>query len=460
MGLAAHSIESNFAQFVSEHETILRRFIISRLRDHLGDVDDVLQDGLLRIWNQFEQWPEDPDEQLRFAGRLMKQASVDMLRKRHGRNLQRRNAESLVFFSFVDDDDDDVDRGPVIDQLHQVIRRMHFAEHQDEGKQVIDAEGRLVAETDVELERRITTLNVMLVALKDVERDVLLAHHPAGENRNGKQVAEQLGITHGQARTHYMDAIAVLKPLIAHALAPELPAEEAAAALDYASGTMTDKRQRGRMKRHLRHCDACRALVEGEHAVVGATAAMLLPLPAVVGFAAKATVAGGAAGMGASTIAASTTGSAGVAAIGGGSGATGTLLAKTLVAAAALSAAASSVAVVEHRSDAPAKRRPAATRATPTSAPTVAATSVTTSAAPRVRPASRPPTGGSTRLHTHKRAQANTKASATPAATQQPQPSSPTTIPTVASSAPRTTAPKAPPPPDKPSSSFSQEFGP
>lgn len=242
----------------------MRAIVARRLLDSPDDVEDALQEGLVRIWREFATFPEDPDRRVAYAGQIVNRASIDLVRRKWGRNLQRRRGEVMVDFTAIERSSS-VEPEPVVTELQRIFRRMSDLDDPD-------------TDSD-ELHRRLVALKTMLPALKPIELDVLLAHHPAGANRKSTEVALHLGITHGQARQHYMEAMAILRPLLAHVLAPSLPADEAERVLDYTAGVMTDKRQRGRMKRHLQHCTACRALAKGQEAVIGVAARLLLPLP-------------------------------------------------------------------------------------------------------------------------------------------------------------------------------------
>src|SRR4051794_15387915 len=115
---------TDFDAFVAQHETLLRRVVAAKLRDAPNDVDDALQEGLVRIWREFPAWPEDRSERLRYASRTLAQASYDVLRKRWGHDLQRRGAEVVVDFRTVDGSSDAEPRDAVIGELHAMLARM------------------------------------------------------------------------------------------------------------------------------------------------------------------------------------------------------------------------------------------------------------------------------------------------------------------------------------------------
>lgn len=426
--------DRDFAEFVSRHEGDLRSIVAHRLRDLPDDVDDALQEGLMRIWREFPSFPSDPKRRTAYAGQLLNRASIDLVRGRFGRHMQRRD-QHVRYEPEALDRPGEAEREQVLVDLQRVLDRMQAELAGDEAG-------------SEELERRLEALRLMFPALKPLERDVLLAHHPAGGNRRSPEVAKRLGLTHSQVRQLYMEAMATLRPLLAHALAPGLDADEAGRVLDYTAGTMTDKRQRGRMKRHLKHCAACRALIDSQSAVVATGAHLVLPLPGFVGL---ASAAAGTAAIGTSVAAGG--GGGGGAAAGGGilSG----LAAKAATGAAALTVAAGGYTAVEHEVKRHPERhkRQAVAEVTPT--PTATAEPVSTAtAAPQIATPTPEPTAPP--------ATPTPTPAATATATQEPV-SGPSEPPPV-TSASGSTASAATPPPHKTSSStaksFAQEFGP
>lgn len=423
--------ERDFAEFVSQHEHTLRGLVEHRLRDSPSDVDDAYQEGLVRIWREFPSFPEDPTQRTAYAGRLLNHASIDLVRHKWGRHGQRRNR--FIGFDFTKlDREEGHHPEKTVEELQRVLERMHDELAADTG------------DSD-ELERRLTALRQMLPALKPLERAALLASHPSGGNRPAPEVAKRLGVSPGQVRQLCMEAMATLRPLLAHALAPELDDEEAGRVLDYTARTMTDKRQRGRMKRHLKHCEACRALADSQRAVIGTGARLMLPVPGLLGLAQAAV------GTGAVSTAALANGGGGAAVA--GSGAVSGVVLKVATGVAALTAAAGGVTAIEHRPSAhPVKHtRQAAVQptATATPEPTIVASPTAAAATPSPEPTQAPAMPAPT-------------AEPTAAPTQEPL-SSPSEPPPV-TTAPRSTASIADPPAHKTSSktadSFQQEFGP
>ena len=180
---------NDFREFVAGHEAYLRAAIANRMRRSApSDVDDALQETLVRIWSQFDAWPEDPSERRRYAHQLLSQASIDILRRGHGRKMELR--EIPTDFDTVEAAiEDELLEDHHLDVRAALVRLMDDIEHQSDD---VD---------DARHEREWTALNMVLPALKPIEREVLFAYHPAGANRKGPQVAAELGITPGQART-------------------------------------------------------------------------------------------------------------------------------------------------------------------------------------------------------------------------------------------------------------------
>lgn len=317
----------SYERFVTEHDQVLRRYVAGKLRGLPNDVDDALQEGLVRIWRQYHDWPADlsPGQRLAYAYKLLSHASDDALRRRFGRDgKSARREDHVIDFRAIDEDSDDSPRAGIVGQVREHLAQMN---------RELDADD---ADADDEvLERRSAALHAALAALTPLQQQVFFAHHRGGCDRNGKEVAAELSISHQKARTEYMEARAIVGPLFAHALAPDLATEERDRILAYSSGEMTNWRDKARMKRHLAHCAKCRALLESERAVVSAGAHLLFPLPALLGLAkaagATAATAGGVA------VAGSALGEAGV---GGGllSG-VGAKVAATAVAMAAIGGA-------------------------------------------------------------------------------------------------------------------------
>jgi len=254
----ARSQQLAFQLFVDENRHLFVDYIQRRLDGpHKNAAEDALQEGLLKIWHEWEDWPEDREQQIRFARQSLKFAALEAVRKRTGRDGSPRAGEIVVDFSAVDTP---VASTPSAERLAR-----------DLGRAI--AEGSLVKDQIGYLEK--ASLVAAIATLTDLEQRVLFM---TARGDDCKEIAEDLGVTHQQTREALMRARRLCRMLIEHADGEKVSDKEAELLWQYRDGQLSGKRAR-ELKRHVQHCTACQRLIGLEDAVEKAGMHAILPIP-------------------------------------------------------------------------------------------------------------------------------------------------------------------------------------
>lgn len=278
---------AGFQQFVDSNRHLFVDYVSRRLEGHhAGAAEDALQEGLIQIWNEWNEWPDDESERIRFARQALRIAALQAIRRRTGRDDSPRAGEITVDFADLD--------GPA--------RPAPAAERlaRDLGRAI--AEQSMVKDQLGYLEK--ASLVAAIATLTDLEQRVLFM---TAQGDDCKEIADDLGVTHQQAREALMRARRLCRMLIEHADGQKVSEKEAKMLWQYADGQLSGKRAR-ELKRHVDHCTACQRLLGLEESIGTNGALVVLPIPVLL-LATGKTFAGGGA-----TAAASTAGSTGGAA--------------------------------------------------------------------------------------------------------------------------------------------------
>lgn len=310
-----------FQLFVDENRHLFTDYIQRRLDGpHKNAAEDALQEGLMKIWSEWDDWPQDPEQQIRFARQSLKFAALETVRKRTGRDGSPRAGEVTVDFNSVENP---IPSTPSADRLARELGRAI-------------AEGSLVKDQIGYLEK--ASLVAAIATLTDLEQRVLFM---TARGDDCREIADDLGVTHQQTREALMRARRLCRMLIEHADGEKLTPQEAQLLWQYKDGELSGKRAR-ELKRHVEYCSACKRLLGLEQSIEKAGMHVVLPLPVVLMAAGKpAAVAAGILPSSHATGAAATGGGSTVAA--GGAGSAGVQLGGSILAAQAPTAFTGSV---------------------------------------------------------------------------------------------------------------------
>jgi len=295
----AHGVDrdgrASFQQFVDEHRHLMSDYIARRMRGTPElSPEDALQDALIRMWQQWRHWPQDPERREVYMRQALKVAAVDAIRARYGRNLNRPREYPVNFA--------DLDRCvPSEPGAQAIVRELGLAIARESLE-------RPPAKRDIER----SVLVAAFAALTDFERRVLFM---TARGDNGAQIASDLGVRHQLVRETLMRSRRLVRSLIEHADAGKVSPQEARRLWDLRDGNLGGRPKR-EAQRHLDHCTTCQRLAGIEDTVSQAGVRVFLPLPIAAALPAKGLTGSAAAGTSAS--AGQTAGGAGLAATGGG----------------------------------------------------------------------------------------------------------------------------------------------
>lgn len=258
-----------FQLFVDENRHLFVDYIQRRLDGpHKNSAEDALQEGLMKIWREWEDWPTDEQERIRFARQSLRIAALEAVRKRTGRDGSPRAGEVTVDFA---DLDGTAPRPPVIEKLAR-----------DLGRAI--AEQSLVKDQFGYLEK--ASLVAAIATLTDLEQRVLFM---SARGDDCKEIADDLGVTHQQAREALMRARRLCRMLIEHADGQKVSEKEARLLWQYADGELSGKRAR-ELKRHIEHCTACQRLLGLEENISSSGMLVVLPIPVLLFAAGKTSI--------------------------------------------------------------------------------------------------------------------------------------------------------------------------
>jgi len=311
---------ASFEEFADAHRHLMRDYIDSRLRTVDGiSGEDAMQEAMLRMWQQWDRWPTDDQQRLRYALQALRNAATDAIRAKNGRGTTRVS-EVAVDFGDLEGTRDAAGLGP---------------------QQLAVELGRAIARASLELDsdRDATADRSVLIAafavLDDDERAIIgltAAGHDA------KRIAQQLGLRHQHVRDKLMRARRLLRSLIEHSAGTTLRADEAKRLWEYRDGKLSGKPKR-EVARHIKHCATCQRLLGAETHVDQAAIRVFVPMPLLAAIGAWLHAAGTGAGAAATSTATLTTATATATATGttsfsavGGSGVLSGFAAKVAVA--------------------------------------------------------------------------------------------------------------------------------
>lgn len=250
-----------FAQFVDSNRHLFVDYVQRRLDGrHSCAAEDALQEGLIKIWNEWEHWPADETERIRFARQALRLAAFDAIRRHTGRDDSPRAGEINVDFTVLNYANLD---SPAAEGLIQ-----------DLGRAI--AEQSMVKDQLVYLER--ASLIAAIATLTDLEQRVLFM---TARGDDCKEIAADLGVTHQQTREALMRARRLCRMLIEHADGQKVSDKEAKMLWQYSDGQLSGKRAR-ELKRHVDHCTACQRLLGLEESIATNGALVVLPIPVLL----------------------------------------------------------------------------------------------------------------------------------------------------------------------------------
>ncbi len=285
---------ASFQQFVDQHRHLMSDYIARRMRGTPElCAEDALQDALIRMWQQWRHWPEDPERREVYMRQALKVAAVDAIRARYGRNMTRPREYPVNFA--------DLDRCvPAEPSSQAIVRELGLA---------IARESLERRPEHRDIERGV--LVAAFAALTDFERRVLFM---TARGDNGAQIARDLGVRHQLVRETLMRSRRLMRSLIEHADAGKVSPDEARRLWNLRDGNLSGRPKR-EAQRHLDHCTTCKRLAGVEDAVSSAGVRVFLPLPAAIALATK--------GLAASATSGATTGAGSAAPATGALAATG-----------------------------------------------------------------------------------------------------------------------------------------
>ena len=225
----------SFEDFYGRHRGALRAYMSRHLRGRI-ELDDAMQEGLIRISSAFDDWA--PEDRLAYAKRALRCAAYDGLRRELGTDAR---PEVIVLDPSAWDAAGDRAAGATARALDGL------------------AHGRPTGQTEV-VERG--ALFDLLRVLRPEEVRVLFGIAHVGNTP--LEVAARLGLSPGRVAYLYDEARWLLRSLVRHARGDEPSRSERRALVDLKHGRLTG-RERRRARRHLDHCVACRSteVVEG-----------------------------------------------------------------------------------------------------------------------------------------------------------------------------------------------------
>lgn len=266
------SYDELFRAHSSEFTAYLAR-LLGRAREGAGGrlgVEDTLQEAMLRIARD---WPQlamvEDEERDRRLYRCLRDAAGQALRDEHGRVGARRQRPRLVAYDFRELELD----GEELDAREQELTAA-----------VLGVMARQVADlTDGPQPRAILNRAVLLAglrALSEREAVALIAVDHLGWDQ--QQLADHLDVDFGQLRGVLFTARKVFYGVVRHAVGVELDDEERATLHAYLTGELSGREKR-LARRHLQHCEACKAFVREQQLFGDQAQRVLAPLPFVIG---------------------------------------------------------------------------------------------------------------------------------------------------------------------------------
>jgi len=291
---------ASFDELYAANVAGFRRYLRGRLSSEgspVIDPEDALQEAMADAfarWQEVESAP--PGERERRLYRLVRDAASEALRKEYGRRDRPQRPGTVLFdFGSLDSDDEDLeprDRDLTVTILGQLARD-------------------LAESVEDQVERRVLLDRAILLAgLRALtEREIVVL--VAVERRGWDQVAlaRELDLSVEQVYASLFMARKLFYGLLRHAVGIEVDEEERASLHAFLDGTLRGRDKR-LTSRHIRHCQACQALIRQEKGFTERAHHVLSPLPfllaagALTGKVIKSTTAAAGAGAASATNAA------------------------------------------------------------------------------------------------------------------------------------------------------------
>lgn len=232
-----------FEAFYASHSGTLRAYASRHLGGRL-ELDDAMQEGMLRIARDFAGWP--PEQRMPYAKRTLHCTVVDGLRRELGTTGER--SRILVF------DFSELDRPPLPGESVAASKELSDA--------VSRATSATLTTADDLLER--TALLEVLATLDRDERRVLMSI--AYEGRTAQEAAVDLDLPLSRVSYLYDEARTHARSLLAHARRAELAGEDRLRLIKLEAGKLTGRTRR-RTQRHYDDCDFCGGIEQLERRV-------------------------------------------------------------------------------------------------------------------------------------------------------------------------------------------------
>jgi len=254
--------ESSFRAFVEQSSAQLLAYLRPVVRDSGGvDAEDALQEALIRLAREWKDLPADPAARKNYIYRALRCSAIDAMRKWSGRGSARgrTHAADLELAEKIDHLDSRELRDPELASIGRAIYR--DATRRDEAEQTVIR----------------SVLVAALAALKPLEAQVIFG---LAGNATREELAAELGVDTNRVRNVAQEARDVLRPLILHANGASLNADERERLFRYLDGELRG-RERRLVKRHVAHCQTCRAIAAFERDFGEVGARLVLPVPVI-----------------------------------------------------------------------------------------------------------------------------------------------------------------------------------
>ena len=213
--------ESEYAALVEREGAAMRDFMDAKARRLGIEPEDALQDALVDVWVECREkgWPEDPVESRRFLFRQLRDAAIDAVRARRGRDNTRPDVVPVDFGDLG---------GSGGDEPRDALAASIGAHLASQALERDDDPGFLTRGLLVGAFAALTERQKQIVFRRDVHKDT-----PA-------ELAEHLGVSETLIRQDHFHGLRTLRDLIAHAAVEveSFPAEERERLYAFLDGTM------------------------------------------------------------------------------------------------------------------------------------------------------------------------------------------------------------------------------
>ena len=274
--MRAELVDDGYDAFFRAHADEFAGFLSGLLgaeadvRGGRAGVADALQEAMLRIlreWGDLE--AAEDDERARRLYRCLRDAAGEALRREHGRRDARRRRPRVLAYDFGALEADGEGLEPRERELTVAVLGAMVRDLTDD---LGGVERRALIDRGV--------LLAGLRALSEQEAVALIAVDRLGWEQ--RELADRLGVEFGRLRETLFNARKLFYGVVRHAIGVELDEEERARLHAYLAGELAG-RDRRLARRHLSHCNSCRALVREQQRFTTTAHQLLAPLPFVLG---------------------------------------------------------------------------------------------------------------------------------------------------------------------------------